>query len=84
MKQLKKSYPQVVKFIDEVIIKESKVNLSDKNFTEIVEYANSIGYKLSDIELLNSLNTYLEANVTLPAWLNKRLAGLAIWAAWDD
>lgn len=77
--------PEVKRFIDEVInAPGSNATLAQKKFSEIVDHAKANGYNLTDTDLLNGLNKYFENEISLPYWLEKRVGGLAIWAAWED
>jgi hypothetical protein len=60
MKPSNEINPEVTRFIKEVINHDDGRTLSDKKFADIVDTANSKGYKLTDTELLHGLNQYYD------------------------
>ena len=66
--------PTARKFILKVInTDEGYEALAKKSFIDIVKYAKSKGYKITDVKLLSTLSHYYQNEFPLPYWMESKL-----------
>lgn len=76
--------PSAIKFILKVINTEDGFDrLAGKSFADIVKYAKSKGYDITDVDLLSTLNHYYQNEFPLPYWIASKLGGLGTWGGWQ-